>query len=70
MTGRDDGSGLGLTLAQAFISQHHGTIELESRPGYTSFSVLLPIANDHGRTAVRNNLAARGKMLAQANKHS
>ena len=43
VSGRDGGSGLGLTLAQTFVSQHHGTIELESRPGYTCFSVLLPI---------------------------
>jgi len=71
VSGRDDGSGLGLTLAQTFISQHHGTIELESQPGCTSFSVLLPIGiADHGDTSVRNELAERGKMLAQARKYS
>ncbi len=43
VTGREDGSGLGLTLAQTFISQHHGTIELESEPGRTCFTVLLPV---------------------------
>jgi len=37
------GSGLGLTLAQSFIHQHHGTIEVESRPGHTSFTLLLPL---------------------------
>jgi two-component system nitrogen regulation sensor histidine kinase GlnL len=43
VSGREDGSGLGLTLAQTFISQHHGTIELDSEPGRTCFTLLLPI---------------------------
>lgn len=43
VTGRDGGSGLGLTLAQSFIHQHEGTIEVDSRPGRTCFTLLLPI---------------------------
>ncbi len=43
VTGREDGTGLGLTLAQSFVQQHHGTIEVSSAPGETSFSVMLPI---------------------------
>ncbi len=43
VSGREGGSGLGLTLAQSFIQQHHGTIECESRPGYTCFTLLLPL---------------------------
>ena len=45
VTGRSDGtgSGLGLTLAQSFVHQHHGTIEVQSRPGHTCFSLLLPL---------------------------
>jgi len=43
VSGRDGGSGLGLTLAQNFISQHHGTVTFESRPGRTFFSILLPL---------------------------
>ncbi|MDP2870536.1 nitrogen regulation protein NR(II) [Methyloversatilis sp.] len=42
VSGRDDGTGLGLTLAQSFVHQHHGTIEVQSRPGYTVFTILLP----------------------------
>jgi two-component system nitrogen regulation sensor histidine kinase GlnL len=43
VSGRADGHGLGLTLAQDFISQHQGSIEFESEPGRTCFSVLLPL---------------------------
>ncbi len=43
VSGREGGSGLGLTLAQNFIQQHHGAIEVESRPGRTCFTVLLPL---------------------------
>ena len=43
VSGRADGHGLGLTLAQDFVSQHHGTIEFDSEPGRTCFTVLLPL---------------------------
>lgn len=43
VTGREGGSGLGLTLAQTFIQQHHGMIECESRPGKTDFRIMLPL---------------------------
>ncbi|MDP1652413.1 MAG: nitrogen regulation protein NR(II) [Rhodocyclaceae bacterium] len=43
VSGREGGSGLGLTLAQNFIQQHHGSIEVDSRPGHTCFTVLLPL---------------------------
>ncbi len=43
VSGREGGSGLGLTLAQTFIQQHLGVIECESRPGYTDFRVLIPL---------------------------
>jgi two-component system nitrogen regulation sensor histidine kinase GlnL len=43
VSGRDGGSGLGLTLAQTFVQQHLGVIECESRPGMTDFRILLPL---------------------------
>ena len=43
VSGREGGSGLGLTLAQAFVAQHAGAIECESAPGCTVFTVLLPL---------------------------
>ena len=43
VSGREGGSGLGLTLAQTFVQQHHGMIECESRPGQTDFKLLIPL---------------------------
>jgi len=44
VSGRADGHGLGLTLAQDYISQHRGAIEFDSEPGRTCFTVLLPLS--------------------------
>jgi two-component system nitrogen regulation sensor histidine kinase GlnL len=46
VSGREGGSGLGLTLAQSFVQQHHGTIDVESVPGRTCFRIVLPLAGD------------------------
>ena len=43
VSGREGGSGLGLTIAQTFIAQHNGAIECESAPGRTVFRILLPL---------------------------
>ncbi|MFZ2540428.1 MAG: nitrogen regulation protein NR(II) [Gallionella sp.] len=43
VSGHADGHGLGLTLAQDFVSQHHGMIEFDSEPGHTCFTVMLPL---------------------------
>lgn len=43
VSGRDGGSGLGLTLAQTFVQQHLGLIECESKPGCTDFRILIPL---------------------------
>lgn len=46
ITTRPEGNGLGLSIAQDVIHRHGGTIELESRPGRTRFSLLLPWSKD------------------------
>lgn len=46
VTGRADGTGLGLTLAQTFVHQHGGIIEFESRQGHTCFNILMPFGPD------------------------
>jgi len=43
VTGREGGSGLGLSLAQSFIERHYGMIDVDSRPGHTCFTILLPL---------------------------
>jgi two-component system nitrogen regulation sensor histidine kinase GlnL len=43
VSGRDGGSGLGLTLAQTFVQQHHGTIDCDSVAGRTVFKILIPL---------------------------
>jgi two-component system nitrogen regulation sensor histidine kinase GlnL len=43
VSGREGGSGLGLTLAQTFVQQHHGLIECDSVPGHTDFKLLIPL---------------------------
>ncbi|WP_434802678.1 nitrogen regulation protein NR(II) [Paracidovorax konjaci] len=43
VTGRDGGSGLGLTLAQTFVQRHHGLVECDSVPGRTDFRILIPL---------------------------
>mgnify|MGYP002624122518 FL=1 len=43
VSGREGGSGLGLTLAQTFVQQHQGMIECDSVPGRTVFKILIPL---------------------------
>lgn len=43
VTGRADGTGLGLSLAQEYVRQHGGLIEFDSVPGKTEFRILLPL---------------------------
>ena len=43
VSGREGGSGLGLTIAQTFVAQHGGNIECDSEPGRTVFTILLPL---------------------------
>jgi two-component system nitrogen regulation sensor histidine kinase GlnL len=45
VSGRPQGHGLGLTLAQSYVHQHGGLIDVESRPGRTDFLIRIPIAN-------------------------
>jgi two-component system nitrogen regulation sensor histidine kinase GlnL len=45
VSGREDGTGLGLMIAQTFVQQHHGVIEVDSSPGRTCFSILLPLTD-------------------------
>jgi len=46
ITGRADGSGLGLSIAQSLINRHGGLIECTSKPGKTIFRILLPLEKE------------------------
>ncbi|ODC04520.1 PAS domain-containing sensor histidine kinase [Terasakiispira papahanaumokuakeensis] len=46
VSGRAEGTGLGLTIAQSVVQQHGGLIECISHPGRTEFSLLLPFELD------------------------
>lgn len=43
VSGRAEGSGLGLPLAQQVAREHGGSLGYRSRPGHTVFSLLLPV---------------------------
>jgi two-component system nitrogen regulation sensor histidine kinase GlnL len=45
VSGRAEGSGLGLALAQQVAREHRGSLAYRSRPGHTVFTLLLPMAN-------------------------
>jgi two-component system nitrogen regulation sensor histidine kinase GlnL len=42
VSGRAEGSGLGLALAQQVVREHRGSLTYRSRPGHTVFTLLLP----------------------------
>jgi two-component system nitrogen regulation sensor histidine kinase GlnL len=43
VSGRAEGSGLGLPLAQQVAREHGGALSYRSRPGHTVFTLLLPV---------------------------
>ncbi len=47
VSGRSDGSGLGLALAREIARQHGGELRYASRPGETVFSLYLPMGHTH-----------------------
>lgn len=44
VSGRAEGTGLGLPLAQQIVREHGGALSYRSRPGHTVFTLLLPVA--------------------------
>lgn len=47
VTGRAEGTGLGLTIAQSIITRHGGMLECASEPGRTRFSIYIPMDLNH-----------------------
>ncbi len=48
VSGRPEGSGLGLALCQEIAREHGGGLSFRSRPGDTTFTLLLPLESAHG----------------------
>ena len=48
VSGRPEGTGLGLALAQEIAHEHGGQLGYRSRPGRTVFSLSLPLERAHG----------------------
>jgi two-component system nitrogen regulation sensor histidine kinase GlnL len=48
VSGRAEGSGLGLPLAQQVAREHGGSLGYRSRPGHTVFTLLIPVRNGDG----------------------
>ena len=46
VSGRAEGSGLGLALAQQVAREHRGSLAFRSRPGHTVFTLLLPMVGE------------------------
>ncbi len=49
VSGRSNGTGLGLALAQEIAQEHGGILSYRSRPGHTVFSLLLPLGSEPAR---------------------
>ncbi|MDD9891546.1 MAG: nitrogen regulation protein NR(II) [Gammaproteobacteria bacterium] len=47
ISGRADGTGLGLPITHGIVNQHHGMIEVNSKAGKTKFTVVIPFGNHH-----------------------
>lgn len=48
VSGRANGTGLGLALAREIAIEHGGQLDFRSRPGHTAFCLLLPMEQRHG----------------------
>jgi two-component system nitrogen regulation sensor histidine kinase GlnL len=50
VSGHADGTGLGLAISQSIINQHQGLIECDSEPGWTVFTLYIPLGNEDADT--------------------
>jgi two-component system nitrogen regulation sensor histidine kinase GlnL len=51
VSGRAEGSGLGLPLAQQIAREHGGALSYRSRPGHTVFTLMVPVPEDADASA-------------------
>jgi signal transduction histidine kinase len=48
---KEGGTGLGLAISHRIVTDHGGTIDVDSRPGKTNFHIALPLERSSGVTA-------------------
>jgi nitrogen-specific signal transduction histidine kinase len=57
--GKENGTGLGLTIAQKIVQDHHGSLQLESSvPGKTVMQIVLPRAGANSGQAESHSPSA------------
>ncbi|MBA3581402.1 MAG: PAS domain-containing protein [Gammaproteobacteria bacterium] len=59
VTGRSEGTGLGLTIAQSLLQLHDGLIECQSEPGRTQFTFFIPINRTQDHITETQHVEAR-----------
>lgn len=70
VSGRAEGSGLGLALAQQVAREHRGSLVYRSRPGHTVFTVLLPVGRETAAADAEGpGLSAPDAIPAEAGTH-
>lgn len=62
ITGRSEGTGLGLPIAQSIVSSHKGIVECQSQAGNTIFSIYLPITPEKNSHAEAQDKEHSGGM--------
>ena len=59
----NEGTGIGLAICKELVELHHGTIEVQSKPGeFTAFNILLPAGKGHlaaGELAVEEEIISK-----------
>ena len=61
VSGRENGTGLGLALVSKIISEHEGWITVQSEPGHTVFRISLPVAEPARQTGAGNGARDGGE---------
>jgi len=62
--GKEGGTGLGLAVVRTIVEDHGGSVSVESEPGQTTFTLVLPESNAGPREATPSTPQERGELPA------